>query len=122
MRIPLAATVVESLSKARALRTKPCQRAAEGPSSTAWTRPQILARGPKALNRLLLPAPATKQEPPMKGTAPELDTEGMFTGYGKSIPAGRSGNAEDLGHAVAFLSTNCFMTGQVIDCSGGSLM
>ena len=48
--------------------------------------------------------------------------EGMFTGYGKSIPAGRSGNAEDLGHAVAFLTTNCFMTGQVIDCSGGSLM
>ena len=31
---------------------------------------------PKALNRLLLPAPATKQEPPMKGTAPELDTPG----------------------------------------------
>ena len=73
VRIPLAATVIESLSKARALRTKPCQRAAEGPSSTAWTRPQILARGPKALNRLLLPAPATKQEPPTKGTAPELD-------------------------------------------------
>ena len=72
------ATVVESLSKARALRTKPCQRAAEGPSSTAWTRPQILARGPKALNRLLLPAPATKQEPPTKGTAPELDTSGPF--------------------------------------------
>ena len=37
--IHLAATVVESLSKARALRTKPCQRAAEGPSSSAWTRP-----------------------------------------------------------------------------------
>ena len=74
MRIPLAATVVESLSKARALRTKPCQRAAEGPSSTAWTRPQALARGPKALNRLPLPAPATKQEPPTRGTAPELDT------------------------------------------------
>ena len=73
MWIHLAATVVESLSKARALHTKPCQRAAEGPSSTAWTRPQILARGPKALNRLLLPAPATKQEPPTKGTAPELD-------------------------------------------------
>ena len=26
------------------------------------------------MNRLLLPAPATKQEPPTEGTAPELDT------------------------------------------------
>ena len=25
------------------------------------------------MNRLLLPAPATKQEPPTEGTAPELD-------------------------------------------------
>ena len=30
--------------------------------------------GQKALNRLPLPAPATKQEPPTRGTAPELDT------------------------------------------------
>ena len=72
-RIHLAATAIESLSKARALRTKPCQRAAEGPSSTAWTRHHTLARGPKALNRLLLPAPATKQEPPTEGTAQELE-------------------------------------------------
>ena len=50
------------------------RRGAEGPSSTAWTRHHTLARGPKALNRLLLPAPATKQEPPMEGTAPELVT------------------------------------------------
>ena len=64
----------ESLSPARALRTKPCQRAAAAPSSTAWTRPQILVQDPKALNRLHLPAPATKQEPPTKGPAPGLDT------------------------------------------------
>ena len=67
------ATVDESLSPARALRTQPCQRAAAAPSSTAWTRPQILVQDPKALNRLHLPAPATKQEPPTKGTAPGLD-------------------------------------------------
>ena len=72
MRIHLAATVFESLSTARALRTQPCQRAAKGLSSIAWTRHHTLARGLKATNRLLLPAPATKQEPPTEGTAPDL--------------------------------------------------
>ena len=73
----------ESLSPARALRTQPCQRAAAAPSSTAWTRPQILVQDPKALNRLHLPAPATKQEPPTKGTAPELDTPA--TKFGRAV-------------------------------------
>ena len=67
-------TVEGSLSPARALRTQPCQRAAKGLSSIAWTRHHTLARGLKATNRLLLPAPATKQEPPTEGTAPELVT------------------------------------------------
>ena len=52
---------------------KACQRAAKGLSSIAWTRHHTLARGLKATNRLLLPAPATKLEPPTEGTAPELD-------------------------------------------------
>ena len=67
------ATVFESLSTARALRTQPCQRAAKGLSSIAWTRHHTLARGLKATNRLLLPAPATKQEPPTEDTTPDLD-------------------------------------------------
>ena len=57
VRIHLAATAFESLSTARALRTQPCQRAAKGLSSIAWTRHHTLARGLKAMNRLLLPAP-----------------------------------------------------------------
>ena len=72
MWIHLAATAFESLSTARALRTQPCQRAAKGLSSIAWTRHHTLARGLKATNRLLLPAPATKQEPPTEDTAPDL--------------------------------------------------
>ena len=66
------ATAFESLSTARALRTQPCQRAAKGLSSIAWTRHHTLARGLKATNRLLLPAPATKQEPPTEEPAPDL--------------------------------------------------
>ena len=36
--------------------------------------------GPKALNRLHLPAPATKQEPPTKGPAPGLDNSAQGAG------------------------------------------
>ena len=45
--------------------------------------------------------------------------EGMFTGFGKSIPAGRSGEPADMGNAVLFLLTNNFMTGCVLDVDGG---
>ena len=48
--------------------------------------------------------------------------EGMFTGFGKTLPAGRSGEATDLGHAVAFLITNNFMTGHVLDVDGGKTL
>ena len=56
-------------------RATPCQRAATAPSPTAWTRPHIQVQDPKALYRLHLPAPAPKQEPPTKGTAPGLDRQ-----------------------------------------------
>ena len=52
--------------------SQPCQRAAKGLPSIAWTRHLTLARGLKATNRLLLPAPATKQEPPTEETTPDL--------------------------------------------------
>ena len=55
------------------------------------------------------------------GMTPEQQ-EGMFTGFGKSIPAGRSGEPADLGHAVGFLITNNFMTGCILDVDGGKTL
>lgn len=55
------------------------------------------------------------------GMSPEQQ-EAMFTGFGKSIPAGRSGEVADIGHAVAFLLTNNFMTGCVLDVDGGKTL
>ena len=55
------------------------------------------------------------------GMTPEQQ-EGMFTGFGKSIPAGRAGEVADIGHAVAFLLTNNFMTGCVLDVDGGKTL
>ena len=48
--------------------------------------------------------------------------EGMFRGFGKSIPAGRAGEVEDIGHAVYFLLTNNFMTGHILDVDGGKAL
>ena len=48
--------------------------------------------------------------------------EGMFKGFGKSIPAGRSGEPADLGNAVLFLLTNNFMTGCILDVDGGKTL
>jgi NAD(P)-dependent dehydrogenase (short-subunit alcohol dehydrogenase family) len=46
--------------------------------------------------------------------------EGMFQGFGKGIPAGRAGLAEDCGHAAAHLILNGFTTGHILDCDGGA--
>ena len=55
------------------------------------------------------------------GMTPE-QAEGMFTGFGRSIPAGRSGEVADIGNAVGFLLTNNFMTGCVLDVDGGKTL
>jgi NAD(P)-dependent dehydrogenase (short-subunit alcohol dehydrogenase family) len=45
--------------------------------------------------------------------------QGMYAGYGSAVPAGRVGNAQDVGSAALFLMTNTFVTGTVIDVDGG---
>ena len=45
--------------------------------------------------------------------------EGMFVGYGKSLPAGRSGNAEDLGHAS--WQSVCLIAAEVAACDHAEL-
>ena len=113
----LAATVIESRSKARALRTQPCQRAAKGLSSIAWTRHLTLARGLKATNRLLHPAPATKQEPPTEGTAPDLDTPRPRGWCGH--PSGSLAVGRNLGTLRLLLGAAYLCSGAVvIGCLG----
>lgn len=55
------------------------------------------------------------------GMSPE-QIAGMFAGFGKSIPAGRSGEVQDIGHAVGFLLTNNFMTGHTLEVDGGKAL
>jgi NAD(P)-dependent dehydrogenase (short-subunit alcohol dehydrogenase family) len=50
---------------------------------------------------------------------PEEMRQGMYAGYGSTVPAGRVGNAGDVASAALFLMTNTFVTGTVIDVDGG---
>jgi NAD(P)-dependent dehydrogenase (short-subunit alcohol dehydrogenase family) len=53
-------------------------------------------------------------------TLPVTVKEGMLAGFGASIPAGRAGRSDDVGHAIRFLLENDFVTGTVIDVDGGA--
>lgn len=54
--------------------------------------------------------------------APADVRDGIFNGFGKVVPAGRAGEADDLGHAVVFLATNNWTTGVVLPVDGGALV
>ncbi len=62
------------------------------------------------MNRLLLPAPATKQEPLTEETAPELDTAGSLAYPGLGCTA--SARAPSLPRApAALIAKHCFRQG-----------
>lgn len=43
----------------------------------------------------------------------------VFDEQARTLPAGRVGQVEDVGHAVQFLMENGFVTGVVVECDGG---
>ena len=45
--------------------------------------------------------------------------ERLHSRISKSFPAGRVGKIEDIGHAAVFLMTNSYVTGSVIEVTGG---
>ncbi|MER7753876.1 SDR family oxidoreductase [Kitasatospora sp. NPDC097643] len=44
----------------------------------------------------------------------------LFEGLAATTPAGRVGRAEDVAQAIHLLAANTFMTGMVLDCTGGA--
>jgi NAD(P)-dependent dehydrogenase (short-subunit alcohol dehydrogenase family) len=76
-----------------------------------------LELGPRL--RVNVVSPTLTRTSAVTGGMTPAQQEGMFTGFGKSIPAGRSGEVAEIGHAVAFLLTNNFMTGHILDVDGG---
>ena len=53
---------------------------------------------------------------------PEDKRETMYQSTGASLPVGRVGTPEELAHAVMFLMTNTYTTGQVLDVDGGHMI
>jgi NAD(P)-dependent dehydrogenase (short-subunit alcohol dehydrogenase family) len=50
---------------------------------------------------------------------PETQREGLKSKVADTFPARRAGTAQDIGHAALFLMTNPYVTGTVIEVSGG---
>ncbi|KAL6760488.1 hypothetical protein V8C86DRAFT_3132462 [Haematococcus lacustris] len=55
----------------------------------------------------------------MWDSMPEDVKAKMLAGFGASIPAGRAGTIDDIGHGAVFLMTNPWVTGTVLDVDGG---
>ncbi|MFH8393133.1 SDR family oxidoreductase [Streptomyces sp. NPDC018036] len=51
---------------------------------------------------------------------PAARREALFQGIADSTPAGRVGHPGDIARALHLLATNGFMTGVVLDCTGGA--
>lgn len=47
------------------------------------------------------------------------DQETMFTGAAQTIPLRRVGAADEIAHAMLFAATNAYLTGAILDLSGG---
>lgn len=50
---------------------------------------------------------------------PDAQREGLKRKVAETFPARRAGKAEDIAHAALFLMTNPYVTGTVVDVSGG---
>jgi NAD(P)-dependent dehydrogenase (short-subunit alcohol dehydrogenase family) len=57
---------------------------------------------------------------PWWSSMPEEARVDMFERYGRALPAGRVGSADEVAQAVEFLAGNGYMTGSVIECAGGA--
>ncbi|WP_030447617.1 SDR family oxidoreductase [Actinocatenispora sera] len=57
---------------------------------------------------------------PWWSSMPEDARAEMFQRYGRALPAGRVGTADEVAQAVEFLAGNGYMTGSVIECAGGA--
>ncbi|MDJ0779947.1 MAG: SDR family oxidoreductase [Gammaproteobacteria bacterium] len=48
--------------------------------------------------------------------------EEMYASTGASLPVGRVGETDEIAHAVLFMMTNPYLTGQVVDVDGGHMI
>ncbi|MYW70249.1 SDR family oxidoreductase [Streptomyces sp. SID8379] len=57
---------------------------------------------------------------PWWGRVPEEQRRELFAGLAATTPAGRVGRPEEVARAINSLATNGFITGVVLDCTGGA--
>lgn len=57
---------------------------------------------------------------PWWGRVPEEQRKQLFAGLAATTPVGRVGRPEEVAQAINSLATNGFLTGVVLDCTGGA--
>jgi NAD(P)-dependent dehydrogenase (short-subunit alcohol dehydrogenase family) len=57
---------------------------------------------------------------PWWGRVPEEQRKELFAGLAATTPVGRVGRPEEVAQAINSLATNGFLTGVVLDCTGGA--
>lgn len=80
------------------------------------TRVASLELSPVRVNAI---TPGQIDTPLWSARLSDEEKKAYFDKLGKQLPAGRSGTADDVAHAVHFLMTNSFVTGAIIDVDGG---
>ena len=53
---------------------------------------------------------------------PEAERDGIRAKVRETFPARRVGTCADIGHAAQYLMTNPYVTGSIIEVSGGELL
>ena len=53
---------------------------------------------------------------------PQEKRDAMLNGFGSKLPLKRSGESDDMGHAILFLLTSTYVTGLTIQVDGGALI
>jgi NAD(P)-dependent dehydrogenase (short-subunit alcohol dehydrogenase family) len=84
----------------------------------ALTRALALELGPIRVNAL---RPGVI-ESEMWSSMPEADRTAFFDGVKSRFPVRRAGTVEDIGHAAVFLMTNSYVTGAILEVTGGETL
>lgn len=84
----------------------------------ALTRALVLELGPIRVNTIR-PGVVDSE---MWAAMPQSDRDAFFALVRQRFPARRVGTADDIGRAALFLMTNDFVTGAVLEVSGGETL
>jgi NAD(P)-dependent dehydrogenase (short-subunit alcohol dehydrogenase family) len=112
---PEASITLVTAGSARAALPATAGLAAINGALEAMVGPLAAELAPRRVNAV---SPGVVRTPWWNGM-PEDDREALFSGFADVLPVRRIGEPEDVAQAIVLCALNGYMTGTVLDCSGG---